>query len=117
MKRLLSILLIGALLLCLVGCSRSVGGRYKLETVTSDGMTLLPSALGLNVSFQLEADGVGTAEYSGSSLDITWEEKDGNVIITGPNGSIELLKDGKNLVLHGEGTLLFFKPVEEEADD
>ena len=36
--------------------------------------------------------------------------------ITGPNGVLELTKDGKSLILHDEGTLLFFNPVEDEDD-
>ena len=114
MKKILALLLTAALLLALTGCSRSVGGVYKLEYITAEGLRMNSSGFGMNVTLELSEDGVGTATYSGTRLDITWTEEGGTVILTGPNGELRLSKDVKALVLHSEGTMLFFTPVEEE---
>ena len=114
MKRLLTLLLCAALLLSLTACSKAAGGSYKLEYITADGMRIPPGGFGLNISFELNADGVGTATYGGTVLDISWADKGGSVEITGPNGVLEFTKDGESLILHADGTLLFFNPVEED---
>ena len=114
MKRILCLLIACALILCLAGCSKSVGGTYTLNSISSDGVNMSPTVLGLNISFELAEDGVGTASYGATVLDVTWEDKGSTVIITGPNGELEFLKDGDALVYHDEGALLFFEPVEEE---
>ena len=114
MKRFGILLLVAALVFCLAGCARAAGGQYKLDYITADGVRLSPGGLGMNITLDLQEDGVGTATYSGSPQDITWTDEGGTVVITGQRGVLEFTKDGKALVLHSEGTLLFFTPVEEE---
>lgn len=116
MKKILALLLAAALLLTLAGCSRSVGGTYTLEYITAEGLRMNPSGFGMNITFELSEDGVGTATYGGTKLSITWVEDGNTVVVTGPNGELKLTKDGKALILHDEGTLLFFTPKEEEED-
>ena len=115
MRRLFALLLCAALLLALTGCSKAAGGSYKLEYITADGVRMLPSSFGMNISLDLEEDGVGTANYSGTVMDITWTDEGKTVLVTGPKGELEFRKDGKNLILHDNGTLLFFTLV--ETDD
>ena len=114
MKRIFALLLCAALLLGLAACTKAAGGAYKLEYITAKGVRMLPSGMGMNISLELEEDGVGTANYSGTVLDISWEDRGSTVFISGPNGELEFTKDGKNLILHSEGTLLFFTPVEKK---
>lgn len=116
MKRILSLLLITALILCLAGCSKAAGGTYQLEYITADGMRLSNVSFGMNISLNLENDGLGTATYSSTEIPITWTETGSSVTISGPNGNLVFIKDGRNLVLHSDGTLLFFCPPEEEED-
>lgn len=116
MKRILILLLCAALLLSLTACSKAAGGAYKLEYITADGMRFAPSSFGMNITFELDSDGIGTANYSGTVMEITWTDEGGTVVVTGDNGVLEFTKDGKALVLHDEGTLLFFTPVEDEDD-
>ena len=116
MRRIFALLLCAVLILGLAGCSKAAGGSYKLDYITANGIRIPPGGFGMNISFELESDGVGTATYSGTTLDITWTDNGSTVEITGPNGVLELTKDGKSLILHDEGTLLFFNPVEEEDD-
>ena len=75
---------------------------------------MAPSSFGMNITFKLEEDGVGTATYSGTSFEITWEEEGREVVLTGPNGELRLTRDGSDLILHSDGTLLFFTPAEED---
>ncbi len=114
MKRIAALLLAAALLLTLAGCAKAAGGSYRLEYITADGVRMTPSSFGMNISLELEEDGVGTADYSGTVMDITWTDEGGTVVVEGPNGELVFTKDGSSLILHSEGTLLFFKPVEEE---
>ena len=116
MKRLI-ILLAAAMLLLLAGCSKAVGGSYRLEYITSDGVRLPPSNLGMNISFELSEDGIGTAVYGSTPMDITWVEEGSEVVVTSPYAELRFSRDGDNLILHDNGTLLFFTPVEEEEDD
>ena len=114
MKRIVILLLAAALLLGLAGCSHAAGGSYRLEYITADGMRLPPSSFGMNISFELEAGGLGTASYGATTLDITWAEEGDQVVLTSAEGELRLDKDGADLILHDEGTLLFFTPVEDE---
>ena len=114
MRRIFAILLCAALLLALTGCSKAVGGTYKLEYITADGLRLPPGGFGMTIYLDLEEEGRGTATYSGTTMDITWEDNGSTVTVTGPNGVLEFTKDGKSLVLHDEGTLLVFNPFEED---
>ena len=114
MKRALALLLAAMMILTLAGCSKAAGGSYKLAYVTADGIRMSPSSFGMNITLELEEDGVGTANYSGSVVDITWTDEGSTVVLEGPNGQLEFSKDGKKLIFHDEGTLFFFEPVEEE---
>lgn len=114
MKRIACVLLILALLVTLTACSKAVGGTYELSRATFDGKAVNPANLSMNMRFTLEPNGIGTARYNTRTVDITWSDNGSTVEITGPNGVLELTKDGKSLILHDEGTLLFFNPVEED---
>ena len=114
MKQVFLVLLCGLLILILSGCSGAVGGIYKLDHATADGLRLSPDSYGVNVKIELKDDGAGTATYGGATLDVTWEEDDDTVTVTGPNGTLEFTKQGKSLILHDEGTMLFFEPKQEK---
>ena len=117
MKRILTLAVILILLLTLVGCSDDVGGSYQLEYITSDGVRMSPSTFGMNIYFELSEDGIGTATYGGTTVDITWIDEDNEVVITSQHETLRFTRDGSNLVLHSDGTLLFFVREEEEEDD
>lgn len=114
MKRATALLLAAMMILTLAGCAKAAGGSYKLAYITADGIRMSPSSFGMNITLELEEDGVGTANYSGTVKDITWTDEGGKVVVEGPEGTLVFSKDGKKLILHSEGTLLFFEPVEEE---
>lgn len=114
MKRLIPLLLAAAMLLTLAGCSRAVGGVYKLDYITADGMRFSPSSFGMNITLRLEKDGTGTADYAGALREITWTDKGGTLELEGPDGKLSFTKEGKSLLLHSDGTLLFFNPLEED---
>lgn len=112
MKRLFLLLLCAALLVTLTGCASPAGGAYKLESITADGMRFTPSSLQMNMSLYLEEEGRGTATFSGTTVDVSWEDDGSTVTVTGPNCALEFTKSGKTLILHDNGTLLFFEPQE-----
>ena len=114
MKRGFALLLAVILLLSLVGCARAAGGSYFLDYITADGYRMKPSLFSMSITMELEEDGVGTANYNGTEMEITWTDTGRAVIVTGPNGELEFSKDGKKLILHDAGTILYFSPVEEE---
>ena len=117
MKRILTIFLVLLLCFSLSACSRDVSGVYKLEYITTDGVRISPSTLGMNISFTFSEDGTGIATYSGQALDITWAEEDDGLLVTGPYETLHFAWDGSTLVLHDEGSRLFFTHVEEEDED
>ena len=117
MKRIITLLAAAALLLTLVGCSKAVGGTYKLEYCTAEGVRFSPSNIGMIISFELNEDGTGSASNGAAELEITWEEDGSTVVVNSPDRKLEFSKDGENLVLHDEGTMLFFVLQEEEEGD
>ena len=118
MKRLASVLVILALLLSLTACSKAAGGTYTLTKVTWDGVGAQPSMAGVNITFTLESNGVGTARYGNDSYEITWADNGATVTLELRGKTLELTKDGKNLILHDEGAILYFTPPKEtEKDD
>ena len=114
MKRVIALLLAAILLLTLAGCARAAGGSYFLDYITADGYRMKASLFSMSITLDLEEDGVGTANYNGTVLDVTWTDTGRKVIVTGPERELEFSKDGKNLILHDEGTILYFCPVEED---
>ena len=116
MKRILALLFVLIICLSLTGCSKDVGGTYRLDYATANGVRISTSNLGINTSFTLEEDGVGTATYSGTTVGITWVEDGSEVVVTNDNKELRFYRDGKNLVLHDNGTMLFFA-LEEEDDE
>ena len=117
MKRILILCL--AVLFCFnfASCSKTVGGSYKLEYITTDGVRLPPSNLGMNISFELSEDGIGKASYGSTNLDITWAEDGSDVVVRSQEKELRFSRDGKNLILHDKGTILYFVPVEEEEEE
>ena len=116
MRRGAALLLAAILLLSLTGCARSAGGSYYLEYMTADGYRMKPNLFSMNITLELEEDGTGVANYNGTQLEITWTDEGSTVVMNGPNGELEFSKDGDKLILHDEGTILYFSPVEEDED-
>ena len=68
-------------------------------------------------SFELNEDGSGSATFGAAEQEITWVEDGGTVVVNSADKTLEFSKDGENLVLHDEGTMLFFMLHEEEEID
>ena len=111
-------LMMPVLFLCLTlaSCAKAGSGVYKLAYYTADGVRMDPATFGISISFTLSEDGTGSASYVGNSVAITWIEEGSEVLVTGPNGELRFAQDGETLILHDEGTILFFTPVEEEEE-
>lgn len=103
-----------ALLVLLSGCARAVGGSYTLTYGTAEGLRFSPGSLGIHISLELGEDGVGTANYNGTEMEVTWSDQGGSILLEGKNGQLSFVKDGKDLILHEDGISLYLTPVEEE---
>lgn len=117
MRRFLLLALIAVLMLTLVGCSKAVGGTYRLDYITTDGVRLTPSTFGMIIDFTLEEDGVGVATYGSVTKEITWLEDGDEVVVKSEDQELRFTRDGKSLILHSDGTLLFFNLEEKEEED
>ncbi len=108
-RRIIAAGLVLLLVLALTGCSKSAGGVYKLTKATSNGTAFKPTDLSLNFTFTLQPDGTGSAVYNGTRVKLTWTETKSTVTVEGINGTLVFDKDGKNLILHDEGSILTFE--------
>ena len=117
MKRVLCLLLATVLCLFFTACSKGVGGSYQLEYITTDGVRLPPSNLGMNISFELQEDGVGSASYGSTTVKITWAEDGNEIVVKSDDSELRFSRDGEKLILHDEGTILYFVPETEAEED
>lgn len=117
MKRLIALTLVTlSLLLLLTGCgARAVSGTYHLTKTTTEGRRIRPTEISLNSTFIFNDDGTGSASLNGSFRSFSWVEDDGTVTAVSNKGTLVFTKDGKDLLLHDNGTILTFEP--EEADE
>lgn len=108
-RRILAAALVLLLALTLTACAKAAGGVYKLTKVTSNGTAFKPTDIGQNFTFTLLPDGTGYGVYNGTSVDLTWTETKSTVTVEGINGTLVFDKEGKNLILHDEGSILTFE--------
>ena len=108
-RRMLAALLVLGMVLALTACSKSAGGVYKLTKATADGKAVQPTDLGLNITFTLLSDGTGSGVYNNTKVSLTWTETKNTVTVEGINGTLVFDKEGKNLILHDDGTILTFE--------
>ena len=116
MKRKIAAVL-AALILLLAGCTKAVGGTYKLARGTAEGKSWSAESLGMNFSFTLEDDGIGHGQYNSQIVDLIWSESGNTVTVEGKFGTLEFTKSGKNLLLHDNGSVLVFEPYTETESE
>lgn len=112
MKKILAIALATLLLLTLfAGCGKKTGeyaakGNYLCTSMTSAGLTLDPSAMGLDITLILNNDGTGTLKFAGEETEpeaLTWKEEDGDTLsFTIGNETISGSYDGKAVTINME---------------
>lgn len=113
MKKLLSVLLIAAMLLCIAGCAgKAPGGRYDIVSMESSGIIMQKEqlkSLGVEMFIIFNSDGTGILGFgSGDETetdDFTWEDG----VITGDDGdTMEYSFDGTSVTLsHNNATIIF----------
>jgi hypothetical protein len=116
MKRLIALILTTlAVLFLLSGCgARAVEGKYTLTKTTTEARRIRPSEISMNSTFIFNDDGTGSANLNGNFRTFTWTEDDSTVTAVSSKGTLVFTKDGKDLLLHDDGTILTFEPEEEE---
>ena len=97
MKKIL-ILAIAALL-GLVSCSKELQliGTWELTSVESEGITIEPSKLGMNITITFKAGGVATLTSDGESEEVTYAVAGNTLTLDGEN--IPFTIQGKTLTL------------------
>lgn len=108
-KRILAVGLVLLLALAFTACAKSAGGVYKLTKATNNGVAFKPTDLGLNFTFTLLPDGTGYGSYNGPTVELTWTQTKDKVTLEGINGTLVFDKEGKNLILHDQGSILTFE--------
>ena len=113
MKKVLSVLLALAVLLCaslaLAEGADYLGAGY-LTGVEYDGSVLNPSVLGLEMGLDLKADGSATISSAGVDDNIgSWELKDGVVVVTDSHGeAVPFTPENGSLTCEMSGLKLIF---------
>ena len=108
-RRIFALGLVLLLALTLTACAKSAGGVYTLTKATFNGTAVKPSDLGMSFTFTLQSDGTGTGLHNGASINLTWTETKRTVTVESIDGTMVFDKEGKNLILHDEGTILIFE--------
>ena len=111
------LIVILVLLFALTGCSKAAGGAYELTRATYNGKAVNPANLSVNMRFELGQNGLGTATYNGVTVDVTWADNGKTVTVKDGEKTLEFTKDGKNLILHDNGTILYFTPAKNQDKD
>lgn len=107
-RRIIAAGLVLLLALALTACAKSAGGVYKLTKASNNGTVINPVDLGLNITFTLQSDGTGSGIYNGTPVSLTWTETKRTVTVEGINGTLVFDKEGKDLILHDQGSILTF---------
>ena len=115
MKKLLSVLLVLAMLLgaCALAETVDLTGEWYLTELAMGDTSVDPSALGMNITITLNGDGtavlVSTYGDEEETQEGTWAQTEAGVeVVTGENPTALLLEDGKlKLYMGEEGAMIF----------
>lgn len=115
MKKLLSVLLVLAMLLgaCALAETVDLTGEWYLTELAMGDTSVDPSALGMNITITLNGDGtavlVSTYGDEEETQEGTWAQTEAGVeVVTGENPTALLLEDGKlKLDMGEEGAMIF----------
>lgn len=111
MKKVISALLIVAMLVCLVACgSKGPNGRYDLEKAEMEGMSFTAeslAAMGLEMDMYIQFNSDGTCIMSamGETEELTWE---GTTLTDSTGESMDFVQDGDTITISANGVSLVF---------
>ena len=117
MKKLVSVLLAVAMLLCCCGAlAEDYVGLWTLDTIESGELVLPASTLGMTFTIDLVADGTANLDAMGEKEVGTWTAIAGGINLTDASGTNMdmLLVDGK-LVMSQDGMKMVFARVGEDS--
>lgn len=111
MKKTLAIALVILMVASLfVACGEaSAAGSYTCTSMTTEGMTLDPSALGLEVTLTLNEDGTGAMSFGTESIsELTWKQNGNSIDLTVDGETETATLDGDTITLSEDGAELVF---------
>ena len=111
MKRLLAMIMVIAMVLCLAACGGRMKGKYVLESMSADGVTVegeMLEMVGVDGSY-IEFDGKGGAEmrFEGETEDLKVDEK-AKTLTDSTGEEVEFELDGDKLIIEVEGAEMVF---------
>lgn len=118
MKKIVAILL--ALMLCLgtaLAENADVIGTWYLNTMVTDGMSINPASLGIELPMTLNEDKTATMDIGGEVTEGQWAIENEKYVVTfegDPQPLVFVLQDG-NLVADQEGVQMVFGREKEEV--
>ena len=105
------VLLVSLLTACGGGGKYAAAGEYLCTSMTAEGLTMDPSAWGLEIVLTLKDDGTGSLKYAGDEtepLDLTWSQNGDTLKITINGEAADVKLDGDTIALSQEGAEMIF---------
>ena len=119
MKKTMALALVLVMLVALfAGCSGSKGkyaaaGEYLCTSMTAEGLTMDPSAWGLEITLTLKDDGTGTLKYAGDETEpkpLTWSQNGETMTITvDGEAAVATYKDNQVTLSQEDYEMIFTK--------
>lgn len=111
-KKMVAISLVVVMVLCMVACSSKLEGKYMLESMSYEGMTITAdqlASLGMGDSYlEFRNDGTAVMYFEGESEELTVDQN--AKTLTGSDGeSVSYKVDGKTITISQDGATLVFK--------
>lgn len=120
-KRVLTFLMVLAMIVSLVGCggSKSPAGTYKLTTLNSGGMEMSVKEMAalfevdIEVTLELKDNNSFTLDMGilseGESASGTWKMDGDSLILSAEGDDLPVTYDGKTIIMDMEGEILTFE--------
>lgn len=111
MKKSLAIALVIVMIASLfVACGEtSAAGNYTCTSMSAQGMTLDPSALGIEVTLTLNEDGTGAMSYGEQATsELTWTQNGNSIDLTVDDETTTATVDGDTITLTEDAAELVF---------
>lgn len=117
MKKLISLILVVVLAFAgFAASAEDITGTWYLTEAVSEGLSIDPSTLGMEMTLVLNADGTGALAALGQEMACTWTfDGQAGTIDLGDDGTTAFTCDGTTLSIDVSGTVMNFSRTASEA--